>query len=256
MRAIYRRSKLTASGYAVPMLTSTRRRRRWRWLLAALLLPAVVSALQVLAVRLFDPPTSAFMLARQWEARQAGQADFELDYRWVPFDKVSPELPLAMVAAEDQLFPQHHGFDSEAIRKALAGNRDGGTQRGASTISQQTAKNLFLWSGRSWVRKGLEAWYTVLLEGLVPKRRILELYVNVAEFGDGIYGAEAAAQRFFNKPARQLSRAESARLAAVLPNPKRYSAPNPGDYVRSRSGWIERQMRQLGGPDYLHECCG
>lgn len=238
------------------MLTPKRRRGRWRWILAVLLLPAVISVLQVLVVRWLDPPTSAFMLARQWEARQAGQTDFALDYRWVPFEQVSPELPLAMVAAEDQLFPQHKGFDAQAIRQALEGNRDGGTVRGASTISQQTAKNLFLWSGRSWARKGLEAWYTVLLEGLLPKRRILELYVNVAELGDGIYGAEAAAQRFFNKPAGRLSHAESARLAAVLPNPKRYSAQAPGDYVRSRSDWIERQMRQLGGPDYLQACCG
>ncbi len=237
------------------MLTP-KRRRLWRWMLIALLLPVAISLLQVLAVRWVDPPTSAFMLARQWDARQAGEEDFSLDYRWVPLEEVSPELPLAVVAAEDQLFPQHSGFDSDAIRLALEGNRDGGTVRGASTISQQTAKNLFLWSGRSWVRKGLEAWYTVLLEFAVPKRRILELYVNVAEFGDGIYGAEAAAQRFYNKPAVRLSRAESARLAAVLPNPKRYSAQAPGEYVRSRGVWIERQMRQLGGPDYLLECCG
>ena len=221
-----------------------------------MLLPMALSSLQVLLLRWIDPSTSAFMLAWKWQARQTDGPDVALDYRWKPLADIAPELPLALVAAEDQLFPQHGGFDHEAIQSALAGNREGGRIRGASTISQQTAKNLFLWSGRSWPRKGLEAWYTVLLEALLPKRRILELYVNVAEFGDGIYGAEAAAQRFFNKPAARLSHAESARLAAVLPNPKRYSARAPGDYVRSRSAWIERQMRQLGGPGYLQECCG
>jgi monofunctional biosynthetic peptidoglycan transglycosylase len=123
--------------------------------------------------------------------------------------------------------------------------------RGASTITQQTAKNLFLWQGRSWVRKGLEAWYTVLIETLWPKRRILEVYANIAEFGDGVYGAEAAARSFFDKPAAALSPGESARLAAVLPNPKRYNARKPGAYVSKRAAWIERQVRHLGGPAYL-----
>ena len=123
--------------------------------------------------------------------------------------------------------------------------------RGASTISQQVAKNLFLWSGRSYLRKGLEAWYTVLIEFIWPKQRILEVYANIAEFGDGVYGAEAAAQAFFKKPAARLTAGESARLAAVLPNPKRYNARNPGAYVQRRARWIERQVRHLGGPAYL-----
>lgn len=247
---------MPASRYACHMAKKIRRRPWLRWLAALALLPLALTSLQVLLLRWVDPPTSAFMLGWRWEASQTEGAETSIDYRWKPLAEISPELPLALVAAEDQLFPQHSGFDHEAIQSALAGNREGGTIRGASTISQQTAKNLFLWSGRSWARKGLEAWYTVLLEALLPKRRILELYVNVAEFGNGIYGAEAAAQRFFNKPAASLSRGESARLAAVLPNPKRYSAQVPGDYVRSRSAWIERQMRQLGGPGYLRECCG
>jgi monofunctional biosynthetic peptidoglycan transglycosylase len=127
--------------------------------------------------------------------------------------------------------------------------------RGASTISQQTAKNLFLWSGRSYVRKALEAWYTLWIELLWPKRRILEVYVNIAEFGDGVYGAEAAARRFFDIRSKNLSPAQSARLAAVLPNPKKYDAKKPGPYVQRRSRAIERQMRALGGPSYLAACC-
>lgn len=228
------------------------RKRRWlRRLLLLALLPVLASVLQVLALRWIDPPTSTFMLDRRWQAWREDEAGFALDYRWVPLQRIAPELPLALVAAEDQLFPQHTGFDRAAIEAALEGNREGGRLRGASTISQQTAKNLFLWSGRSWLRKGLEAWYTVLLETLLPKRRILELYANVAEFGDGIYGAEAAAQRFFGKPASALGARESARLAAVLPSPKRYVAEPPSPYVRERAAWIERQMRQLGGPAYL-----
>jgi monofunctional glycosyltransferase len=236
------------------MARSRRPRRCLRWLLL-LLLPPLLSVLQVLALRWVDPPTSAFMLARQWQAWQSGDAGFALDYRWVSLQDMAPHLPLALVAAEDQLFPQHRGFDQDSIREALDRRREGRSLRGASTISQQTAKNLFLWSGRSWMRKGLEAWYTLLLEALLPKRRILELYANIAEFGDGIYGAEAAAQRWFGKPARLLTPNEAARLAAVLPSPKRYVANPPGPYVRERAAWVERQMLQLGGPAYLDACC-
>jgi monofunctional biosynthetic peptidoglycan transglycosylase len=227
-------------------------KRRWRrrlaWLVLALLL---ISVLPVAALRWLDPPTSAFMLARRWDAARADDARFELDYRWVDAESISPLLPLALVAAEDQKFPQHRGFDVEAIRDALEEREAGEGARGASTISQQVAKNLFLWSGRNWLRKGLEAYYTVLIEALWPKARILEVYANIAEFGDGVYGAEAAAQRYFGKPAVRLDAAESARLAAVLPNPRRLRAQAPSAYVLRRQAWIERQMRQLGGPSYL-----
>jgi monofunctional biosynthetic peptidoglycan transglycosylase len=165
--------------------------------------------------------------------------------------RISPQLPIALVAAEDQNFPTHHGFDLKAIDKAMASNRRGRKVRGASTISQQLAKNLFLWQGRSYLRKGLEAWYTVLIEATWPKSRIIEVYANVVEFGDGIYGAEAAAQYYFHKPAARLSAAESARLAAVLPSPRRYSAGKPGPYVQRRARWIEGQVRHLGGAAYL-----
>ncbi|MBP6597457.1 MAG: monofunctional biosynthetic peptidoglycan transglycosylase, partial [Arenimonas sp.] len=165
--------------------------------------------------------------------------------------QLSPHLPIALVAAEDQKFPQHRGFDLDAIDKALDSNARGGRVRGGSTISQQTAKNLFLWSGGGYFRKGLEAWYTLLIEAMWPKRRILEVYANIAEFGDGVYGAEAAAQQYFGKPASDLSAAEAARLAAVLPNPKKYNAEHPGPYVQRRAAWIQRNVRNLGGPGYL-----
>lgn len=227
-------------------------RRRWgRRLLWGVLTLLLASALPVVALRWFDPPTSAFMLARRWEATSAGQEAFRSHYRWVDADAISPQLPIALVAAEDQHFPQHHGFDVAAIRDALEERENGEGGRGASTISQQVAKNLFLWSGRSWLRKGLEAYYTVLIEALWSKPRILEVYANIAEFGDGVYGAEAAAQRYFRKPALHLTAAESARLAAVLPNPKRFRVEAPSAYVLRRQAWIQRQVRQLGGPDYL-----
>ncbi|MFC4727701.1 monofunctional biosynthetic peptidoglycan transglycosylase [Coralloluteibacterium thermophilus] len=239
--------------------TEARRKRRWlrrlwRVPVLAVGMGLLLSILQVLALRWIDPPTSAYMLARlAAPPPAAGQP--RVDFRWVPLEAVAPALPLAVVAAEDQRFPDHRGFDLDAIRAALDSNEDGGALRGASTISQQVARNLYLWSGRSWLRKGLEAWYTFLIEALWPKRRILEVYVNIAEFGDGIYGAEAAAQRYFGKSAAALGEGEAARLAAVLPSPRRWSVEAPGPYVQRRTAWIQRQMRQLGGPAYLDGCC-
>ncbi|MEE7567772.1 monofunctional biosynthetic peptidoglycan transglycosylase, partial [Xanthomonas sp. Kuri4-3] len=195
-----------------------KRAGRWlRWLLALPFLFAAASALQVAVLRFVDPPISAMMVWRYAEAWGEGDGGFRLHHDWRDLDRIAPSLPISVVAAEDQRFPFHHGFDLDAIEKARDHNARGGRVRGASTISQQVAKNLFLWQGRSWVRKGLEAWYTVLIEALWSKQRILEVYVNVAEFGDGIYGAQAAAVRFWGKDAAQLAPAESARLAAVLP---------------------------------------
>ena len=181
----------------------------------------LVSVLQVLVLRFVDPPFSAFMAGRQLSAWAHGDWKSGVAYDWRDLDRMAPSLPLALVAAEDQNF-------ADALRLRLQGDREGAPQatprgrklRGASTISQQVAKNLFLWSGRSWVRKGIEAWYTVLIETLWPKRRILEMYANIAEFGDGIYGAQAAARTFFRKDASRLTPAECARLAAVLPSPQ------------------------------------
>jgi len=187
------------------------------------------------------------------EAGREGDTGFVLHQQWRNLDQIASSLPLAVIAAEDQRFLHHHGFDLDAIRAAHRHNARGGHMHGASTISQQLAKNLFLWGGRSWLRKGLEVWYTFWIEILWPKWRILEVYLNVVEFGDGVYGAEAAAQIMFGRDAARLTREQSARLAAVLPNPRRYSAAESGPYVRRRTQWILRQMRQLGGDSHLEK---
>lgn len=221
-------------------------RRRWPRVAAvmsiALGLVVLGTIVVILPWRWIPPPTSAFML----QARIRGT---EIRYEWIPWRSMSPNVPMAAVASEDQKFAQHHGFDVESVRLAL---EEGGRRpRGASTITQQVAKNLFLWPGRSWLRKGVEAYLTVFLEFLWPKRRILEVYVNLAEYGAGVYGVEAAAREYFQKPASSLTLWESALLAAVLPSPRRMSPGRPSPYVRTRAQWIVRQVRQLGGPAYL-----
>jgi monofunctional biosynthetic peptidoglycan transglycosylase len=228
-----------------------RRRRWWRWLIALPFAALLLSVVQVATLRFVDPPFSAFMLSRQLEAWGEGDWGFRIAYDWRDLDGISPYVPLAMVASEDQNFAEHFGFDLKAIERARKNNERGRKVRGGSTISQQTAKNLFLWSGRSWVRKGVEAWYTVLIEAMWPKHRIIEVYANVAEFGDGVYGAQAAARTYFRKDADRLSAAEAARMAAVLPSPRRYSITRPGPYVQRRSQAIQRQMRYIGGTEYL-----
>jgi monofunctional glycosyltransferase len=230
-----------------------RRPRWWRWLLALPFLLMAGSALQVLVLRFVDPPLSAFMVSRQFEAWGEGQWSFRPAYDWRDLEAMAPCMPLSVIAAEDQNFARHSGFDLQAIEKARENNARGRRVRGASTLSQQVAKNLFLWSGRSYVRKGIEAWYTVLIELLWPKARIVEVYVNIAEFGDGIYGAQAAARGYWRKDASRLAPGECARLAAVLPSPRRYSAAAPGPYVQRRANWIQRQVRQIGGTAYLKE---
>ncbi|MDI9237332.1 monofunctional biosynthetic peptidoglycan transglycosylase [Lysobacter sp. LF1] len=229
-----------------------RRRRHWlRWLMAVPLLFVLLSVVQVATLRFVDPMFSAFMVSRQLEAWGDGEWRFRVAYDWRDMEDISPYVPLAVVASEDQNFAEHFGFDLQAIEKARKNNAKGRKVRGGSTISQQTAKNLFLWSGRSWVRKGIEAWYTLLIEALWPKHRIIEVYVNIVEFGDGVYGAQAAARTFFRKDAGQLTAAEAARMAAVLPSPRRYSITRPGPYVQRRAQAIQRQMRYIGGADYL-----
>jgi monofunctional biosynthetic peptidoglycan transglycosylase len=228
------------------------RRRLWKWLFIWLPLIFVLgSSAQVLILRWLPPLTSSIMIGREMDALMEGDWRFHLEYHWRDWSRISHNLPIALVAAEDQKFPFHDGFDFQAIDKARAHNEHSRHVRGASTISQQVAKNVFCWSGRSYLRKAVEAWYTVLIEFFWPKQRILEVYANVAEFGDGVYGAEAAAQSFFGKPASALSPGESARLAAVLPNPKKFSAKNPSGYVSARARWIEFQVRHLGGAAYL-----
>jgi monofunctional glycosyltransferase len=224
--------------------------RAFVWLLPILIF---VSVLAVGSLRFMDPPFTAFMAESQIEAWLSHDASYTSRHRWVDLERISPNLALAVVASEDQKFPEHWGFDVSAIEKAYALNQHSHKVRGASTISQQVAKNVFLWSGRSYFRKGLEAYFTLLIEGLWPKRRILEMYLNVAEFGHGIYGAEAAAEHFFHKDASRLTRGDAAVLAAVLPNPQHYSAVAPSHYVQQRRDWILGQMQALGGPEMLNE---
>lgn len=228
-------------------------RRLLRWLGFAALGWLVLSWLAVLVLRFVPPVTSAVMVERHFDAWRHGEHDFQLRQHWVPWSQVSPWAPLAMVAGEDQHFPYHHGFDFGAIQKAIDAADEGRRLRGASTISQQTAKNLFLWEGRSFVRKGLEAYFTVLIEATWPKRRILEVYMNIAELGDGIYGVGAASEAYFHEPPSRLTPEQAARLAAVLPSPRRLHADRPSAYVQRRAAWIERQMRQLGGPAYVEK---
>jgi monofunctional glycosyltransferase len=228
----------------------TARRGAWRRLalraLAALLL---VSAGPVLCARFIDPPTSAYIVACRLGALLDGEL-LHVEREWVDLPRISPLAALAVVAAEDQKFPKHHGFDFTQIEEALE-EREDGRVRGASTISQQVAKNLFLWQGRSFVRKGLEAWLTLWIEALWPKRRILEVYLNLAELGPGVFGIEAASRGVFGKPAARLEAGEAALLAAVLPNPARYRADAPSSYVLRRAARIRREMDRLGGPAYL-----
>jgi monofunctional glycosyltransferase len=209
-----------------------------------------VTILLVLALRWLPLPTTAVMAERRIDAWRHGKA-YHTDYRWTPWKQISPSAALGAIAAEDQNFATHHGFDFDSIQKALDAHEQGRRLRGASTISQQVAKNVFLWSGRSFIRKGLEAYFTVLIELLWPKRRILEVYLNVVELGDGVFGVEAAGKRYFGKPAASLAPDEAALLAAVLPNPIRLKANRPSNYVRSRQAWIIQQMEQLGGTAYI-----
>ena len=197
-------------------------------------------------------PFSAVMVERQIGAWLQGDFGYVAHSDWVSMDEISPWMGLAVIAAEDQTFPDHWGFDVAAIEKALSHNeRNENRIRGASTLSQQTVKNLFLWDGRSWLRKGLEAGLTVGVETVWSKKRILTVYLNIAEFGDGVFGVESAAQRYFGKPASRLTQSEAALLAAVLPNPLRFKVAAPSGYVRSRQAWILRQMRQLGGESFM-----
>ncbi|RAK67544.1 monofunctional biosynthetic peptidoglycan transglycosylase [Phenylobacterium kunshanense] len=203
---------------------------------AAVIVLFVGPVIMVAVYRFVPPPITFLMVQRLFE----GQG---LDRRWVPLEKISPTLVRAVIAAEDARFCQHHGFDIEAIEKAMEANARGKKLRGGSTISQQTAKNVFLWPQRDWVRKGLEAWFTVLIEVGWGKERIMEVYLNSIEWGPGVYGAEAAAQRNFKVPASKLTAAQSARLAAILPKPLGWKAAKPGPYVKRRAGSINRNAR-------------
>jgi monofunctional biosynthetic peptidoglycan transglycosylase len=210
---------------------------------------AAITVAAVVAMRWIDPPVTAFIVADRLQS--LGNDDYRFSQDWRDWNAISKNVALAVVASEDQQFPFHRGFDFKQIDKALADRERGRRVRGASTISQQVAKNLFLWRGQSWFRKGLEAGITVLIESCWSKQRILEIYLNVAEFGHGTYGVQAASQRFFRKDAARLTRSEAALLAAVLPSPARFKAQSPSRYLLRRQAWIQRQMAALGGTSYL-----
>lgn len=223
--------------------------RRWLRLISVLLVKitavaAAASIVVVLSLRWFAPPTSAFMLQRQ-------MAGVDVRYRWVPIDRISPYAALAVISSEDQKFFDHWGFDLNAIADAIKENKSRSNPRGASTISQQVAKNLFLWPGKSYLRKGIESYLTLLMELLWPKERILEVYLNIAEMGRGVFGVEAAARCFFRRPAAHLNKRQAATLAAVLPSPRHLLADRPSEYVRHRTWQIIRQMNALGGRAFL-----
>ncbi|WP_242928259.1 monofunctional biosynthetic peptidoglycan transglycosylase [Pontibacter vulgaris] len=197
------------------------------------------------------PPVTLHMLLRRAEAGTAGKENPEIRYQYVPLEEMSEQLPLAVVTSEDQLFLQHNGFDFEAIWDAFQRNQDSKKIRGGSTISQQVAKNVFLWHGRSYLRKAVEAYFTALIEIIWGKQRILEVYLNIAEMGDGVFGVEAASRKYFHSSAKNAGRKQAALLAAVLPNPIKYKANNPSGYVLRRRSRISRAMGRLGGINYI-----
>ena len=230
------------------------RRRLWQGrvrlaILTVVLFGLCVPIILVLSLRWIPPPTTAFMLRHRFVV--GGNLDSSSRYRWTDWDHISSHVAVAVIAAEDQKFLDHHGFDVESIQDALADAKRGRRLRGASTISQQVSKNLLLWPSRSLVRKGLEAYVTVFIELLWTKRRILEIYLNVAEFGDGIFGIAAASEYFFNTVPARIEVDDAALLAAVLPNPTVFRVDRPSAYVRERQSWIRRQMTQVGGVELL-----
>lgn len=223
----------------------------FRYILKLFVVAVVVSVLLVLILRWLPPPSSAFMVTKWVDNYLFAEKPVEIRYNWVSLESISVQVPLAVIAAEDQKFPDHYGFDFESLKSVFGEKRKSGRIRGASTISQQVAKNLFLWNGRSYFRKGMEAWFTILIELFWPKHRILEVYVNIAQFGPGIYGAGAACEYYWRQSPERINRWQAAMLAAVLPNPIRFKINAPSNYVLKRVNWILGQMKQLGGKEYL-----
>jgi monofunctional glycosyltransferase len=205
----------------------------------------IISVGLTLVYKWMPVPLTPLMIIRCVEQKQAGE-NMVLKHDWVPLEKISAKLQLAVVCSEDQNYLRHYGFDWKAIQKAMDTNDSGRKLRGGSTISQQTAKNVFLWPGRSYIRKGFEAYFTLLIELMWSKQRIMEIYLNSIEMGKGVYGAEAAARHWFKKPAEKLTKDESAALSAILPNPRKYVANPPGPYIAKRKTWIKKQMSYWG----------
>jgi len=215
-----------------------------RLALVSVLGAVALTVLLVLPLRWLPPVTTSFIV-QNWLGQKSLSADVR--YQWVPREQISRTAALAVLAAEDQKFFHHYGFDFDSIRKVWGRNGQGSPVRGASTISQQVTKNLWLWPERSWFRKGLEAWLTLWVEWLWPKERILETYLNIAQFGPQVFGVEAAARQYFRKPAAALNEPEAALLAAVLPNPRQFRVTNPSVYTRRRQQWVQQHARLLGG---------
>lgn len=212
----------------------------WKKLKRTFFILLAAQFIYIILLRWIDPPITITQLTN-WVSGYGLKRDY------INFEEMSPNIRLAVMASEDQLFPDHNGFDIKSIKKALETNKKSKRIRGASTISQQVAKNVFLWQGRSWFRKGLEVYFTFMIELFWSKERILEMYLNVAEMGKGIFGVEAASRSYFKKPASKLTRTEAARIAACLPNPKKYKAEPASSYVARRAAWILRQMNNLEG---------
>jgi monofunctional biosynthetic peptidoglycan transglycosylase len=223
-----------------------------KWLWKGILFFLGLTVLWVLAYRFINPPITYLMLMRNSE-RKADGKKAKIEKQWVSFDDISDNMKRAAVAAEDQLFLQHKGFDFNAMEKAFESNlnlKKKKKLKGGSTISQQTAKNVFLWPGRSYIRKGFEAYFTLLIEVLWSKERILEVYLNVIEMGDGIYGAEAASQHFYGHSCRTMSRAEAALLAACFPNPRRWTPHKANAYIHRKQAIIMKNIRRIGPLDF------
>ncbi|HBS84859.1 monofunctional biosynthetic peptidoglycan transglycosylase [Vreelandella alkaliphila] len=222
----------------------------WRLIWRGALVFIVLSIALVLLFRFVPPPGSMVMVERKIQS-WINSEPIDIQRQWRSWENLSSNAKLAVIAAEDQRFPQHRGFDLVELKRALKASLDGERLRGASTLSQQTAKNVFLWSGRSWARKGLEAWFTLLIELLWSKQRILEVYLNVAEWDTGVFGLEAAAGHYFGASGSALTERQASLLAAILPSPRTRSASRPDAQVERRSQWILQQMRNLGGVRYL-----
>ncbi|MDZ7683610.1 MAG: monofunctional biosynthetic peptidoglycan transglycosylase [Fodinibius sp.] len=222
-----------------------------RWVGQLVLGLLAVSVLAVLLLRWIAPPTTSFMLQRQYDAWVAGNEHFELKYQWTDWQQISSSIKMAAITSEDQAFANHWGIDLQSIQQAVEEYEKGQDLRGASTITQQVAKNLFLWPAPSFFRKGIEAYFALLIELMWSKQRILEMYLNIAEFGDGIYGVQSAAQHYFHTTAAKLSKFQSALMVTALPAPRRYNLANPSNYMLERRSWVLRYMDLLGNGAYL-----
>lgn len=224
-------------------------RKIFRWIWKAILWFIALSILSVIIFKWVPVPITPLMMTRAIDNKMEGK-DMILSHDWEPIENISPNLQKAVIASEDGNFLKHNGFDFNAMQKAFKSNQKGKRLKGGSTISQQTAKNVFLWQGRSYLRKGLEAYFTVLIELIWGKERIMEVYLNSIEMGNGVYGAEAAAQHWYRKSAADLTKQEAAGIAAILPNPRKYKATNSSSYIQRRKGKIVRVMNHIGKIEY------